>query len=146
MTLLDVTYVIFDGQYYKIGITSNLWLRMLQIKGSNPRDIEVVYLYRGSSSERILHRILKPFHMTGEWFECNRHHIDDAHSQIDSANVITYDRIVFDYRLSNQAIHGSGASLGSNIIRKQIYDLLGVPELNERRKPENEANAEYIPY
>lgn len=60
------TYLMFDGRYYKIGITNNLQKRLKSIKTCNPDIILISYTQR--NIEHYLHNKFIEFHHSGEWF------------------------------------------------------------------------------
>ena len=72
-------YALSDGEYIKIGMSCDIDKRIKTLQTGSPRDLKKVWAsYAGEDNkvarkqERKLHRALKPYHVTGEWFnpEC----------------------------------------------------------------------------
>jgi hypothetical protein len=117
------TYVIYDGQYYKIGRTHCLFNRLLQIRTHNPRPLRIVALYSSYNVEVIYHKALKDYFVSGEWFECPPKVINRLHATIDKELVIDIDRLVFSDPINNNNIFGR-AGLTQAKFRQVIKDAL----------------------
>jgi len=65
-------YFIRDGEYMKIGYSTDVQQRMKSLITANPRDIELIAVFPGSTkTERELHSAFAYCRHRGEWF-----HID----------------------------------------------------------------------
>ena len=70
-------YLLRDGEYFKIGHTSNFAVRISEIRVSNPREIEVsafietINRAQAKRLERALHTFFALKRVRGEWFELN---------------------------------------------------------------------------
>lgn len=71
-------YLIKDGEYYKIGHTTNFAIRISSIRTSNPREVEVITFIetvnraQAKRLETALHKFFALKRVQGEWFElCN---------------------------------------------------------------------------
>ena len=74
-----LVYIITDGQYYKIGMTTGeAHKRMKEIQTMNPRKLEVIYQMEMNfpyDYERLLHDLFKHKRLKGEWFELTKEDI-----------------------------------------------------------------------
>lgn len=64
-----------DQPYYKIGISSDLRGRQLQLQTASPFDIELLCFYNArdfdaqpEELERMVHQMLRRFHLRREWY------------------------------------------------------------------------------
>jgi hypothetical protein len=69
-------YAISDGVYLKLGYSCNIGKRLRALQTSNGKPLELKWkMYTGKghkparSAEKKLHRFMKPYHVTGEWYE-----------------------------------------------------------------------------
>ena len=62
-----ITYLLFDGRYYKVGKTSNLEKRIKSIKSANPDTILISY--KNEDIEQYIHNKFIDYHYCGEWFK-----------------------------------------------------------------------------
>lgn len=65
-------YVIHDGEFYKIGITTNITSRLRALRTANGREISLVmaYLCEGiRAHEKALHDFFQGKRCVGEWFK-----------------------------------------------------------------------------
>ena len=134
MVFIPVTYVIYDGEYYKAGFATNLFNRLSILKSNNPRKIDVIYVYRGRVAERWYHRALKNFHHSGEWFKCDMATIDAIHQEL-LCDVIDVPKWTLDYPLANKDIHGGQVQFGSKALLRSMEQYLGIPEPPKVKKP-----------
>ncbi|MGC4056640.1 MAG: GIY-YIG nuclease family protein [Chitinophagaceae bacterium] len=93
---------------YKIGRTSNLSLRLKQIKTSSPYNIKLVYFIRTLhyvSLEAHLHKAFKAYRGQGEWFD-----FDDITLKEFEMNLALLDDAPFNqfksYNIKALSIHG----------------------------------------
>ena len=64
--------MIRDGQYVKIGITSNVKERLMSMQVGSPRKLRLLDSWQSidpRKEERQIHRLLRPYHVRGEWFK-----------------------------------------------------------------------------
>ncbi len=69
-----------EGNFYKIGITSNLKNRLTTLQTSSPVPLEVFFKYRTFHAEAIeekLHDHFKNHNTSGEWFILDEHNMRD---------------------------------------------------------------------
>lgn len=74
-------YVVQAGDAFKVGITGNLKNRIKAFKVSNANPVLLVWQQEFQSALRIearMHRFLRRFNTSGEWFRCPREDIDAA--------------------------------------------------------------------
>lgn len=72
-------YVLTDGDFYKIGVTSNIEQRVNSIKKLNPREITVLKLKKldnAYSYEKSMHKKFEKKLVYGEWFNLDQKDID----------------------------------------------------------------------
>lgn len=62
------TYIIFDGEYVKIGRSYEPLRRLMSIKANNPRTIIVLALLPGDQEKELFEQYDK-YHHCGEWFK-----------------------------------------------------------------------------
>ena len=65
-------YIIKCGQFFKVGITSNIRKRVSSIKSANPFPIVLIgsrYSVNAKSLEKELHKELKQHLVHGEWYK-----------------------------------------------------------------------------
>lgn len=68
-------YLIKSQNFCKIGITSNLTDRLVNLQAGNPHKIDLVScyefpdMYTSYRVEQKFHKILSQYHVRGEWFE-----------------------------------------------------------------------------
>jgi len=65
-------YVMSDGEFIKIGVTSNMKSRLVRIQSGNPRKVKVIYSSQVKNAQKIEHKTHKHFHekrLMGEWFD-----------------------------------------------------------------------------
>jgi len=70
-------YVMQCKNYYKFGISNNLWVRQKEMQIGNPFEIKIVvyFLYKERDAryiERAIHNFLKSSKVHGEWFKNNK--------------------------------------------------------------------------
>jgi hypothetical protein len=133
MKLIPVTYVIHDGEFYKVGIAANLFDRITSMRSGNPRPLEVLYVYSGYMPERWYHELLAEYHYSGEWFKCDRHIIDTIHAGF-SEEAIRIPEWRFDYFVRNQTINGKIPNPKALELRKSIQTVLKADEPKRKRK------------
>ena len=97
-----------NAEQYKIGITTNLSLRLKQIRSLNPYNIKLVYFvatehYR--SLESHLHKVFKVYRGNGEWFNFKD---DDLHElELNLLYLENKGKGMFKfYNIKNLSIHG----------------------------------------
>lgn len=62
-------YFIYDGDYIKIGYTTNIKQRLKNIATANPRKLELVKIIDGDNQlEYIIQEYFSNYHLSGEWF------------------------------------------------------------------------------
>lgn len=121
---MQITYVITDGEFFKIGIASNVHTRIMGIKSSNPRPITLVKLYWGTQNEGLFHYYLQEFHLSGEWFNCSIDDIMKVDYLMHENSKIDFDPIVYDKPSKNVSIHGNWRGGGIHPNQKAILDAL----------------------
>lgn len=63
-------YMFRCGPYIKIGVSSNVPMRLTAIRSSNPYPVELVGLWEGEGHrEKEWHAALSHLHVSGEWFK-----------------------------------------------------------------------------
>lgn len=70
--LTQTLYFITDGEYVKIGISSDARYRLRGLQSSNPRKLTLLYTGKTTEAfaqEQHLHKIYKDDHIRGEWFK-----------------------------------------------------------------------------
>ena len=87
-------YIITDGEYYKIGITS-AWVdkRMSEIQTFNPKALRLVYKKKIGfyfDYEHLLHKIFDSKRLRGEWFTLTE---EDLSYAKDVINGLHYTRV-----------------------------------------------------
>jgi hypothetical protein len=71
---MSVVYFISDGEYIKIGQSSNLLSRLSSLQCANPRELTVLHTIECDDSAYIskletkLHKHFKEYRVAGEWF------------------------------------------------------------------------------
>ena len=74
-------YFVSDGTFVKIGWASNWKRRVAVVQGTNPNDLKVLAVCKGSTfHERALHRKFEKHHARGEWHRLDQeilNYIDD---------------------------------------------------------------------
>ena len=68
------TYLIYDGRYYKIGISTRPEKRLSSIKSLNP-SAQIIHLIN-SNVETELHNRYRYKRIHGEWFDLNNRDVD----------------------------------------------------------------------
>lgn len=68
----NCVYFIGDGEFVKIGFTSNLERRLKQLQTGHKTLLRVVAIAEGATraTEKVLHRALWEHRAVGEWFRC----------------------------------------------------------------------------
>ena len=71
---LSGIYLITDGEYTKIGISSNVHSRLADLQTGNARKLNIIFYEtmgkpRAVWCESRLHSALKDYRMEGEWFK-----------------------------------------------------------------------------
>lgn len=69
-------YFVRDHDAVKVGVAKNFKSRFIQLQIGNSRVLDLVELWEverlgiadGFHAEKVLHRLLKPYHIRGEWF------------------------------------------------------------------------------
>jgi hypothetical protein len=68
-------YVIYDGEFVKVGITTNVQNRLASIRSANTRSITIEYLSpelkNAVAVEQFCHSNLSSRNVSGEWFKCS---------------------------------------------------------------------------
>lgn len=67
-------YIITDGEYYKVGVSSTPGKRLKSLQTSNARKLRIIHLYNGSYGmrfEALVHALLAQHRVSGEWFDCS---------------------------------------------------------------------------
>lgn len=66
----NCVYFIGDGEFVKIGFTSNLERRLKQLQTGHRSQLRILAYAQGAtkSTERLLHEVLKVHRASGEWF------------------------------------------------------------------------------
>lgn len=79
-------YFLRDAENVKVGITGNFKSRFSSLQIGNSRNLEVVGLWavedeglNAPDFERLMHRLLKPYHIRGEWFKVTNEELDTVH-------------------------------------------------------------------
>lgn len=69
-------YAISDGVYLKLGYSCNIGRRLKALQTSNGKPLEIKWkMYTGKgpklarAAEKKLHRFMKQYHVTGEWYQ-----------------------------------------------------------------------------
>ena len=65
-------YLISDGTFIKIGITSNIRKRIKNLQTGNPNKLKVIFTYYVDNAEQLemeLHKKFKRKRKAGEWFD-----------------------------------------------------------------------------
>lgn len=66
----DKIYIISDGEYIKIGISSDPEERLKNLQTGNPRELELLTCFPGSKIlEKELHNLFESCEGVGEWFK-----------------------------------------------------------------------------
>jgi hypothetical protein len=74
----------YEGQsYYKIGRTLRLCARERDLRIGNPFSsfVAVKRSNNYEKEERLIHKLLRPYHYFGEWFELNDRQYSDVYTQ-----------------------------------------------------------------
>jgi hypothetical protein len=62
-------YVVKCGNYFKIGVTDNIEVRLKSLQSCNPYPITLELFYKGKGMyEEALHKAFHKYHHSGEWF------------------------------------------------------------------------------
>ena len=77
-----MVYLITDGNYYKIGVSTDPESRLKSLQTGNPNKLEIVNTYNVSSSdmyemETTLHNMFKDKRVLNEWFDLEYSDIED---------------------------------------------------------------------
>lgn len=63
-------YIITDGEFIKIGWAMSVELRRCDLQCGNVRKLSVlVSAYGSQEKKRAMHKVLRRYHVRGEWFE-----------------------------------------------------------------------------
>lgn len=88
-------YLIFDGNYYKIGKSKDPEKRLKSIKTGNANAVLICYANERIINEKQLHTIYFNYRVNGEWFDLNQKQID---------NIILLMKDKKDENLINQTV------------------------------------------
>ncbi len=121
---LKFTYLMYDGNYYKIGESVNPKERLNSLKTANP-SVKLL-CYSKNVSEKEMHKLFKPYRYLGEWFmfdsiQANRiiSLIETGKDNVDSINFLKelkekeelkkkedFDNLINSYKISFGKHHG----------------------------------------
>lgn len=88
----QTTYIIYDGEYYKIGRTSNIKKRLYEHKHKNKDTFENWKLISTSNlvSEYEAHLALREYRIKGEWFKFDSKLLIDVLSWFATGTIPNY--------------------------------------------------------
>lgn len=76
-----------DNKFVKIGYTSNLKNRIVNIQNGNPYELTVIKTIKGGyTKEQLIHKQLHNYHRKGEWFYYNQYVKDFIKTLTDDEN------------------------------------------------------------
>jgi hypothetical protein len=117
------TYLMYDGNLYKIGKSKNPLTRLNQLKTSNP-NLEIICFGNGIEEEN-LHSIYCKNRVQGEWFNLNNNQIIEIKNLIEQKK----DNLFNNVKIENKYIDIKQAALlvgkSANTIRRLALELKG---------------------